>query len=338
MNNNKIDFVVTWVDGSDPEWLKEKYNFEILENNKDSQDFKNWLNSSCRYRDWDTMKYWFRAVEKYAPWVNNIYFITWGHIPNWLDTTNPKLKIINHKDYIPKEYLPTYNSNCIELNLFRINDLSEHFVLFNDDFFLNDYVKPVDFFKNNLPRETAAFDCVRLNYNTINATVNNIRVVNKYFKKKDVLKNHFFKWYNIKNGSYIFKTICLSPWKEITGLAELHIASSYNKSYFKKMWEIEYDKFNETCMHRFRNESDINHWLIKDFQLLNGDFIPRSSKFGKSYACAINDIIKTNILNSKYKIISLNDYDCSEEEFLKEKTKLIGIFEKKYPNKSNFEK
>ena len=90
--NNKIDFVVTWVDGADPKWLKEKSEYEKLEGNKESKTFQNWLNSDCRYRDWDTMKYWFRAIEKYAPWVNNIYFITWGHIPEWLDLSNPKLK------------------------------------------------------------------------------------------------------------------------------------------------------------------------------------------------------------------------------------------------------
>ena len=27
----------------------------------------------------DNLKYWFRGVEKFAPWVNKIYFITYGH-------------------------------------------------------------------------------------------------------------------------------------------------------------------------------------------------------------------------------------------------------------------
>ena len=38
--NYPIDFVVTWVDGNDP---------------------------NVRFRDWDNMQYWFRAVEKFAP-------------------------------------------------------------------------------------------------------------------------------------------------------------------------------------------------------------------------------------------------------------------------------
>ena len=115
--SEKIDFVVLWVDGSDPKWLKEK--------NKYSDSKIDIDDTIARYRDMKTFKYWFRAVEKYTPWVNKIHFITWGHVPDWLDTTNPKLNIVNHKDYIPKEYLPTFNSNVIELNLHRIEDLSE---------------------------------------------------------------------------------------------------------------------------------------------------------------------------------------------------------------------
>ncbi|MBQ6357217.1 MAG: capsule biosynthesis protein CapK, partial [Solobacterium sp.] len=38
-----------------------------------------------RFKDWGLFKYWFRGVEKFAPWVNKIYFITWGHVPTWLD-------------------------------------------------------------------------------------------------------------------------------------------------------------------------------------------------------------------------------------------------------------
>ena len=124
-----IDFVIIWVDGSDKKWLHEKNKYQKNSINIDAE-----IN---RYRDWDNLKYWFRGVEKYAPWVNNIFFVTWGHIPSWLNTNNPKLKIIKHTDFIPKEYLPTFSANPIELNLHRIEELSENFVFFNDDFFVS---------------------------------------------------------------------------------------------------------------------------------------------------------------------------------------------------------
>jgi hypothetical protein len=104
-----------------------------------------------RYRDMRILKYWFRAVEKYAPWVNRIHFVTWGHLPDWLNTQHPKLHIVSHKDYIPEEYLPTFSSHPIELNFHRIPGLSEHFVYFNDDTFLNSTITPDFFFRKGKP-------------------------------------------------------------------------------------------------------------------------------------------------------------------------------------------
>ena len=107
-----IDFVIIWVDGSDPEWRAVKNQYVPKAIGEDDQE--------VRYRDWDNLQYWFRGVEKYTPWVNKIHFVTWGHLPKWLNVNHPKLHIVNHKDYIPEEYLPTFNSHTIEMNLHRI--------------------------------------------------------------------------------------------------------------------------------------------------------------------------------------------------------------------------
>ena len=67
----KIDFVITWVDGSDDRWQKEKQKTrKHLGIVADVDDRKE------RYRDWDNLQYWFRGVEKYAPWVRKIHFVT----------------------------------------------------------------------------------------------------------------------------------------------------------------------------------------------------------------------------------------------------------------------
>ena len=73
-----IDFVMLWVDDTDPEWRKQRN----LYSGKDEAMVDN---REARYRDWDTLKYWFRGVEKFAPWVNKIYFVTCGHLPEWLN-------------------------------------------------------------------------------------------------------------------------------------------------------------------------------------------------------------------------------------------------------------
>ena len=139
-----IDFVQTWVDGSDPAWQQRR---RAIDGAGDD--------SVARYRDWNLLHYWFRCVEKFAPWVRHVYLITDQQCPAWLNREHPKLRLLDHRDYIPAEYLPTCNSNVLELNLHRIPDLAEQFVLFNDDFFLLRPAKPEDFFQNGLPVDDA---------------------------------------------------------------------------------------------------------------------------------------------------------------------------------------
>ena len=72
-----IDFVILWVDGNDPAWLSEKQKYQ--------GSVENESNSVNRYRDWGLLPYWFRAVEQFSPWVHKIFFVTWGHIPSFLN-------------------------------------------------------------------------------------------------------------------------------------------------------------------------------------------------------------------------------------------------------------
>ena len=140
----KIDFVIPWVDGSDPAWREE---FQRYSPTKGMDAGEN------RYRDWNNLRYWFRGVEKFAPWVNTVWFVTWGHVPQWLDRNAPKLRIVRHEDYIPVKISADFNCNPIELNFHRIPGLAEKFVYFNDDMFLLRPVEPEIFFKNGLPRD-----------------------------------------------------------------------------------------------------------------------------------------------------------------------------------------
>lgn len=149
-----IDFAITWVDGADPEWRSERAKCSPASDEDGSER---------RYRDWDLLRYWFRGVEKFAPWVRKIHFITWGHLPEWLNTENPKLHIVKHEDYIPNEFLPTFNSCTIELYLDRIEGLAEHFVYFNDDVFLTAQAKPEMFFSDGKPCDMLALQPIVAN-------------------------------------------------------------------------------------------------------------------------------------------------------------------------------
>ena len=100
----EIDFVLIWVDGNDMEWQKTKAQYR-----GDEQFNQN----NVRYRDWDILHYWFRGVEKFAPWVRKVHFVTCGHVPQWLQLEHPKLNFVKHEEYIAGEYLPTFSANPI---------------------------------------------------------------------------------------------------------------------------------------------------------------------------------------------------------------------------------
>lgn len=326
--DTRIDFVVTWVDGSDPKWLQEKAKYD--------QNLAGWENSPIRYRDWGTVKYWFRALERNAPWVNHVYFVTYGHTPKWLKT-NKYVTVVKHSDFIPAEFLPTFNSNSIELNLHKINGLEDHFVYFNDDVFLNAPVKQTDFFKGDMPTASAGFDCIRGEYNKKYADINNAKVLNGHFRKSQILKKNYKKILSIKNGKFLMKTLLLMPWGEITGMAETHTYFSYRKKDFEKLWKMEPLALYDTCKNRIRGVEDVNHWLIKDWYICEGDFYPKTPNFGKSFTERITKKITDDIKNSKHKIICINDYECSQEEFEEDRLRLISEFDKKYPDKSKYE-
>ena len=81
MKKQIIDFVITWVDGSDPLWFRQKQNAKKKQGV--SVDIDDRIE---RYRDWEILKYLFRSIENFAPWVNNVYIVTCGHLPAWLNT------------------------------------------------------------------------------------------------------------------------------------------------------------------------------------------------------------------------------------------------------------
>lgn len=328
---DKIDFVVTWVDGNDPVWLASKAKY--------AKEANVVLNSDARYRDWEIFKYWFRTVEKYAPWVNKIFLITEGHLPEWINLEHPKLVHIKHSDYIDEQYFPTFNSNVIELNIPNIKELSENFILFNDDMILNSPVEPSDFFSNGVPRDCGIFSPIVPNGGIVSMVLNNVEIINKYFTFSQVLKNGVTKYFNIKYGKHLIKNICVSPWmNNILGFYDNHIPISYKKSNFEKIWQLEEARIRETSYNKFRTRDDITHWLVRYWQICKGDFVPREADFGRHYNLLDEiDVAIQAIEQGKYKVVCLNDGD-SVANFEQCKTRILNALEKKYPHKSIFEK
>lgn len=327
---DKIDIVVTWVDGTDPKWLAEKKQYVSNSDWSEADD-------AMRYRPSENFKYWFRGIEKYASWVNKVFFITYGHVPDWLDTTHPKLRIIKHADYIPKEYLPTYNSHVIELNLHRIAELSEHFILFSDDVYVVDKTRPEDFFYGGLPLDYGIYKPITPREGFNHIELNNTIVMNRHFNKRSKSLSQWKKFYNLRLRKYLIDNLISLPYEGILGYKNFHITLSHLKSTFETVWSKENELLQTVSSNRFRTLGDVNHFLMSHWNVELGKFEPQSIHFGKYFEISeINEIAK-QLQKRKYKVICINDVDV-EGKFAEYDNQLKSAFQKLFPEKSSFEK
>lgn len=327
----KIDFVLIWVDDSDPVWQESYKKYSQIE----FGDFR-----SIRFRDWGTLKYWFRGVEEFAPWVNNIFFITCGHYPEWLKLDHPKLRLIKHSDYIPQKYLPTFNSHTIELNLHRIASLSEKFVYFNDDTFIINHISPERFFIRDKVRDIAVLNAPQPKGEIMDHIMaNNVGFINRHFDKKDVIKSNRGKWINIIYRTLFLRTLALYSYPQFTGLYDPHLPNPYFKDTLKKVWELDANTLDKTSLCKFRKSENVSQYVFRYYQLMKGTFEPinplKSSISYTSIDDATLDQAIQIIENQKKSIICVNDgnisdFDCS-------KANLCNAFEKILYNKSSFE-
>lgn len=336
MENNKstekIDFVIAWVDGNDPVWRAEKDKYTPDEQKGDKRD--------VRFRDWDILKYWFRTVELFAPWVNRIHFVTWGHVPTWLNTEHPKINIVKHTDYIPEKYLPTFNSHTIELNLHRIKGLAEQFVYFNDDMFITAPVTPEDFFRKGLPCDTFAMNAIYFGKDSVGSiNGNNVGIINDHFNKKKQFSANWTKWYHPANGlKKLIRTTLLMPWPWFPGFLYGHSVTNLLKSTMETVWEEAYEELDKTCLDRFRQKTNVNQWIFKYWQLVSGKFAPVTAKDKKCYHVKETvEPVCQSIAQERFKIICINDTEKTVpfETLAKE---VRDCFEEKFKEKSAFEK
>jgi hypothetical protein len=132
-----VDVVYTWVDGSDPLWrsLRAARGLGAGDEN--------------HYRDNGELRWSLRSLERFAPWARRVHIVTDGRIPAWLNTGHDKIRLVTHGEIVPERFLPTFSSRVIEAHIHRIAELAEHYVYFNDDFFLASPCAPGDFFTSN---------------------------------------------------------------------------------------------------------------------------------------------------------------------------------------------
>lgn len=309
-----IDIIVPFYNDLDDKWRNKMYEYMEKEGSCDRQ-----VTGEERYRDWESFKYWFRCIENNCPWVNKVFVVVASEtqIPKWLNRDNPKLRIVLHEEYIPKELLPTFNPTTIGLYFSNIKDLSDNYIACDDDYFFLNPVTPGMFFVDDYP--------------VYKDTEKPLQKFGAYW-----LEGEDGTFYKILNNGMDFQLKLIGDKAHWYALGHLPVA--HKKNFEQKIIKENYNYLlNANNTSRFRNEKNITGHvftcLYKDMEMYY--------KFNNYHnSCYISVKKDTNFDNYKdYDMICFNDTQLlKHEDFEETKNRMVNFFKNKFPNKSSFEK
>lgn len=303
---DQIDYVFPYVDCSKRSWQ-----------NQYSQYCKNPIDTQRFDAHENLLKYKLRAIEKWMPWIGTIHMLVsdMDQVPSWINTN--KVHIVCHKDFIPQEYLPTFNSCTIEMFLHKIPGLSEKFIYGNDDMYANDILKPKFFF----PEE-----------NKLKADLH----IRKLWHEGDINKEWAQIPINCLKLAAKDKPEYLAKYVDGEHLYELqHI----DKPMFKSINSLVFDLYNKEILDsitRFRDAKNFNQYLFIEYALFHGYGVFETFRF--KYFQIGNDTSK--ILESLSTLVNRpREICCNEAENSKEEdfVKIEKAFLELYGQKSKYE-
>lgn len=316
--NNKckesIDYVFPYVDNSKEQWISEfnKYNRNTKITNE--------TNGASRFRSGEELlRYKFRSIEKWMPWVGTIHLIVSDitQVPEWIDKS--KVHIVLHKDIIPGEYLPTFNSCTIEMFIHNIFGLSEKFIYSNDDMYANYILKPKFYF---------------LDDTHLRADLH----IRKLWHQGDINK----VWAQIPiNSLKLAATDTPEYIRKYVKADQLYELQHIGKPMFRSVNQEVYNKYTEEIkksITRFRAAHNLNQYLFTEYALFHGRGVFETFRFkylqiGKDTANIINAITEQDE-EQRTRAICCNDTDSStDSDFLR----IQAAFESQYPDKSKYE-
>jgi len=294
-NMNKIDYVFPYVNSDDPYW---KNLYSISLSGHESQ----YEAGIQRFRDNGLLKYLFRSLEKYLPWINKVHMIVMSdsQVPKWIN--REKVHIIYHSDFIPQKYLPTFSSSLIESFLPFLPLVEEKFIYGNDDLIPCRNLSKKIFFYGNIP-------CYSVN-------------IRDYFETApgDSLRRNA---YNIIIGKKQNKRV----------ISTQHSTISYKKSSIKNCFN-KYKKYFLYSLSKFREEKNLNQYIYAFYQMIEETILNKRQKVGVYIVkpSNIENILTKNFNN--YDFVCLNDeLEMTENDW----NKILSKFENKLSKKSKYE-
>lgn len=308
-----IDLVYLWVNGNDPQWLA-KRNACIGKTEEKSA-----VNCDGRYADNDELKYSLRSIDKYAPWLRRIFIVTDNQVPVWLDTSNARVRIVDHKEIMPDVCLPCFNSAVIEHFLYKIPGLAEHFIYANDDMFINKPVTPETFFgKDGLP-------IVRFNRRPF-------RKWTLLFKEKVQGKRLSNYVQTIRNSAELVE----KKYGKYYGGKTHHNIDAYLRSDYEHAANVFEDEIRTTLPNHVRSENDIQRNIYS--------YVALAEKRAHLHYVTQRTSFRLHIQNESHygKLERYNPilFCMNDSQYAKDcdRKRAAAFLDKRFPEKSQYEK
>lgn len=292
-----MDAVITYVDGADPLWQR------------DFAAASGGAESVRRYRDWGTLPYLLRGIGRYLPFIENVFLVVAreSQVPDWADRS--ALRVVLHRDILPEQLLPTFNSTTIELFLHRIEGLAEQYLYFNDDFFPVRDSSPADFFPDGEP--ATGF-------------------------RRHLLATGLYK--RQSRNAWRFARTALGLRPGIGFRRPQHTCSPMLRSVCAELYDRTEQQLLATAT-PLRAACNLNQYVYLDYALLAGKGISRSlSNRHLSLGAVTPEQLSEAILNPDRNILCINDVEMSQQRFETLRTAMLAAFEARFPGKSRFER
>ena len=312
-----IDIVVTYVNESDEKWQKEfnYYKDKEIKEGKTSKDNRQAFGKE-RTRNWgEAFKYWFRGIEKNCSWINKVFLIVQNenHVPKWINKDNPKLRIVYHEEYIPKELLPTFNAMPIGMYTANIKELSETYIIADDDYYFINPIKEDHFFKYGKP------------------IAKNNQIEYKLYDGEQ-LKGSDKVWFHILNNNLKFE----DKFNKKVKYAIYHLPAPRLKSFEQKILKDYGEEIKNSFINsKFRSKDNLCGNMFDDLLKICNKALLGDPYKNSSYRALKSDIDFNCYLNKD--MVCFNDTE-QLDDYEKTKSKLIEFLDKKLPNKSSFER
>ena len=292
-----MDAVITYVDNTVKEWQNSWY----------KAIGRPW--QPVRFREWGTLRYLLRGIAEYMPFIEKVHLVVCqrSQVPAWVNRRT--VNVVLHKDIIPEELLPTFNSNVIEFFFHNIKGLGNEFVYFNDDMFPVAPCVPEDFFEDG-----------------------------KIRSKVGVAKNAttMFQQY-CRNATELALDLAGRPRLQGRDYFRIrHSVSPMRLDLYREVVELGHDRLWMSFT-RLRDWVNICQHVFIYYANLKGECTgrPLSSKY-IALSSATSAVATDAILHPQAKLLCLNDC-CEHDRYESVRATVTEAFESALPSKCRFD-